>query len=58
MPFVRQFAHVDIRWFEKSDYVRLRDWLERLKNSDLFLSIMTKYPQWHEGDDVTYFQAG
>ena len=57
MPFVRQFAHVDIKWFENSEYVRLVEWLERLKASELFLSIMAKYPQWHEGDEVTLFRA-
>ena len=57
MPFVRQFAHVDINWFEMSEYVRLIEWLERIKTSELFLSIMVKYPQWHEEDEVTLFRA-
>lgn len=57
MPFVRQFAHVDIGWFQASDYTNLSRWLENLKTSELFLSIMTKYPQWQEGDQPTVFDA-
>ena len=57
MPFVRQFAHVDLKWFESCDYTKLRQWLEELKASELFLSIMKKYPQWQEGDEVTLFSA-
>ncbi len=57
MPFVRQFAHVDLNWFENSVYIRLGEWLRRLKTSELFLSIMAKYPQWHEGDEATLFRA-
>lgn len=55
MPFVRQFAHVDLNWFERSKYIKLRAWLEGMKASALFKSIMTKYPQWHEGDAVKLF---
>ena len=54
-PFVRQFAHVDKQWFEASHYTALVQWLDEWLASDLFISIMTKYPQWQEGDDPVYF---
>ena len=57
MPFVRQFAHVDLNWFQASDYPYLNHWLEHLKTGELFLSIMTKYPQWREGDQQTMFDV-
>ena len=46
-PFIRQFAAVDGAWFEGSEckvtpYPKLRIWLQRLVNSELFLSIMQK----------------
>ncbi len=54
-PFVRQFAHVDKQWFEASQYTALIQWLNHWLASDLFISIMTKYPQWQEGDEPVYF---
>jgi len=54
-PFVRQFAHVNKKWFEASQYTALIQWLSHWLESDLFLSIMKKYPQWHAGNDPVYF---
>lgn len=48
-PFVRQFAMVDMPWFENSGLCALGRWLERLNNSTLFLSIMPKLTPWQEG---------
>jgi len=45
-PFIRQFANVDIKWFEQSPYPCLRNWLNNLINSDAFTVIMQKYPLW------------
>lgn len=53
-PFVRQFAHVDIEWFDNSTYDSLKRWLSDYKESDIFLSIMKKYPAWKEGDEITW----
>lgn len=55
LPFVRQFAFVDKAWFDAAPYPRLQRWLARLLDSDHFTGVMQKYPQWHEGDDVTVF---
>lgn len=43
-PFIRQFVAVDAAWFSQSPYVGLRRWLEGWVQSDLFASIMQKYP--------------
>jgi glutathione S-transferase len=47
-PFIRQCAHVDLVWF-KNNFEHLVFWLEELKSSELFLSIMKKYDIWSEG---------
>jgi glutathione S-transferase len=43
-PFIRQFAAVDAAWFHQSSYVELARWLNDWAGSDLFASIMQKYP--------------
>jgi len=55
LPFIRQFAFVDKTWFDHADYPQLHSWLTTFLDSDLFHSIMKKYPQWHEGDEAQYF---
>ncbi len=55
MPFIRQFAHVDRRWFFKAPYPNLQRWLNNWLESPLFLSIMTKYQPWQEDDEITLF---
>lgn len=54
-PFIRQFAHVDLAWFDTSHWHHLKAWLNRLKSCELFSHVMTKYPAWHEGDTPTLF---
>lgn len=53
--FVRQFAFVDMEWFESSRYVALKNWLRAFMESGLFAAAMTKYPPWRAGDSVTLF---
>ena len=50
MPFIRQAAHVDIRWFDQN-FPALSEWLEKLKVSPLFLSIMKKYDIWDDNGE-------
>lgn len=45
-PFIRQFAHVDLAWFEASPYTALLHWLNALKASPLFTGVMHKQPAW------------
>ena len=47
-PFVRQFAFVDKDWFDQTPYTKLQAWLQMFLDSDLFLSVMTKFPRWYE----------
>lgn len=49
-PFIRQFAHVDIHWFEHAPYPHLRSWLYQWMESALFQSVMHKHSPWQTGD--------
>ena len=46
-PFIRQFASVDSQWFHASEYRQLNSWLNTWLTSDLFVTVMTKYPFWN-----------
>ncbi len=54
-PFVRQFAATDRLWFDAQSLARLERWLSDLTGSDLFASIMHRYPQWRTGETPTTF---
>jgi glutathione S-transferase len=45
-PFIRQFSAVDADWFESSDYIKLKSWLQCMVESDLFQGVMVKYPTY------------
>jgi glutathione S-transferase len=55
LPFVRQFAHTDINWWDDQPFSNTQNWLAAFKASDRFASIMTKYTPWKSGDDVVLF---
>jgi glutathione S-transferase len=55
LPFVRQFAFIDKARFDAEDWPHLSGWLETFLASDLFQSIMPKFPVWKAGDEVTLF---
>ncbi|WP_427981539.1 glutathione S-transferase [Agarivorans sp.] len=46
LPFIRQFASVDLSWFEQTPYPKTQAWLKQFIDSALFRSIMKKYPTW------------
>lgn len=48
-PFIRQFSAVDHGWFESTDYVKLKLWLQHLVKSELFTRVMVKYPTYTDG---------
>ena len=52
-PFVRQFAHVNLEWFEIT-FKNFNLWLNRIKKSELFLSIMLKYDIWDQKGEGTF----
>ncbi len=56
-PFVRQFAMVDMDWFDQAPYPKLQQWLSGFTGSDaseaqLFSSVMEKHEIWKQGDPV------
>jgi len=54
-PFIRQFASVDKTWFEQSHYLQVKQWLETLLVSPLFLACMKKYPTWlTSGEEISF----
>ncbi len=57
LPFVRQCAHVDLIWFEQSQYQHVVSWLNTFKASHLFNRVMKKYPQWNTASTPVYFPS-
>jgi len=55
LPFVRQFAHTDLEWWNAQSFESVQRWLDAFKSSDRFAAIMTKYTPWKAGDDVILF---
>ncbi|MCL4162097.1 UNVERIFIED_CONTAM: hypothetical protein GTU68_043346 [Idotea baltica] len=54
-PFVRQFAFVDKNVFNQLPYPKVQQWLALLLDSDLFQSVMLKYPAWQDGQQTVFF---
>lgn len=52
LPFIRQFARVDRKWYLQSPYPRLRDWLNRHLQMPLFTKAMAKYPLWLDSHET------
>ena len=48
LPFVRQFSMVEPKEFNALALPKLQQWLGTSLESDLFLSVMQKFPQWKE----------
>jgi len=55
LPFIRQFAFVDKQWFDVAPYPKVQAWLNAFLESDLFESVMQKYPIWNAGDEPVLF---
>ena len=55
LPFVRQFAHVDVSWWDAQPWPDAQRWLAAFKASDRFAAIMTKYMPWKSGQDRVLF---
>jgi glutathione S-transferase len=54
-PFVRQFAATDRAWFDSLPLPALQAWLDGMLTSELFASIMTRYPQWKADEPPPLF---
>ena len=50
LPFVRQFALVDMAWFEQAGYGKLVIWLNTLLDSVWFTGVMQKQTLWTSGN--------
>lgn len=57
-PFVRQFRIADEPWFDENAGAHVRRWLSALMQSNLFKSVMKKYPLWKETGEEFEFGAG
>ena len=56
LPFIRQFANVDIIWFN-GRFVNLSKWMGELIESEVFQSMMKKYEIWNpssKGQDIIF----
>lgn len=56
-PFTRQFRIADEGWFDASPIPAVRRWLDALTASDLFSSVMKKYPAWKQSREEFAFPA-
>ena len=54
-PFIRQFRIADSEWFDAAPIPKVRAWLKGLMESDLFISVMRKYPVWKETKEEFLF---
>ena len=54
-PFIRQFAATNQAWFDAQPLPALHRWLGALLRSDVFASIMHRYPRWKDGNAPTIF---
>jgi glutathione S-transferase len=54
-PFVRQFAAVDLAWFDGTPFEPLQAWTKRLVSSALFDSVMTRFDPWAPGQAEVVF---
>ena len=57
LPFVRQYAHVDINWFRAQPWPNVIRWLDAFLASNRLEAVMAKYPQWKSGESGVLFPA-
>lgn len=54
-PFIRQFRIADEAWFDVAQIPNVLRWLNNLMESDLFSSVMKKYPLWKDtGEELVF----
>ncbi|MBD1829876.1 glutathione S-transferase [Microcoleus vaginatus GB1-A2] len=56
-PFVRQFAHTDRAWFNQQPWPPLQAWLAAFTDSQIYSSVMEKYPKWESGNAGVIFPS-
>ena len=55
LPFIRQFAHVNIDWFAAQPLPSVQAWLSAFEYSTDFKRAMTVYPAWADNSPTTVF---
>ncbi len=55
MPFVRQFANVDLDWFNSAPYPHTINWLKHWLQHEWFIHSMEKFPLWTEESETICF---
>jgi glutathione S-transferase len=55
VPFVRQFAQVDIAWFAAQPWPKLLAWLAARIDAPVFTRVMDKYPRWSAAQPAVVF---
>ncbi len=55
LPFVRQFANADRKWFDAQGLTAVAKWLDGFLGSAEFKAIMTKYTPWQDGQGAVLF---
>ncbi len=55
LPFIRQFARVDRKWYVQAPYPELQRWLKAQLQSRLFSKAMTKFPLWLDNHEEFLF---
>tara|TARA_Y100001954_G_C15637126_1_gene515719 strand:+ start:223 stop:855 length:633 start_codon:yes stop_codon:yes gene_type:complete len=54
-PFVRQFANIDLNWFNQFGWKKLKDWLEFFVGSKMFIQSQKKFDPWRPAADPVFF---
>ena len=54
-PFVRQFANIDIKWFNEFGWEKLQNWLKVFVESKMFDKSQKKFVQWRPNANPVFF---
>ena len=54
-PFVRQFANIDIKWFNEFGWEKLQNWLKAFVESKMFDKSQKKFVQWRPNSNPVFF---
>ena len=57
LPFVRQFARVERKWYVQSSYPNVKRWLNSYLQYAIFSKVMTQFPCWKIGDKPVVYCA-
>jgi glutathione S-transferase len=55
LPFIRQFAKVERKWYLQSPYPNVKQWLNNYLQSAMFNKVMAQHPLYLSTKEVIYF---